>query len=73
MRDNFGTSLLEAKSAFEHLCGTFQVRFSGYHGDNGWYADVAFRQDIIDNNQSCIVHYLITKELMTPHMNSDYL
>ena len=51
MRDNFGASLLEAKSAFEQLCGSFQVRVSGYHGDNGRYADAAFRQDIKDNNQ----------------------
>ena len=52
MRDNFGASLLEAKSAFERLCGSFQVRVSAYHGDNGRYADAAFRQDILDNNQS---------------------
>ena len=52
MRDNYCASLLEAKSAFERLCGTFQVRVSGYHGDNGRYADAAFRQDIEDNNQS---------------------
>ena len=52
MRDNYCASLSETKSAFERLCGTFQVRASGYHGDNGRYADAAFRQDIEDNNQS---------------------
>ena len=29
MRDKFDVSLLEAKSAFEHLCGSFQVKVSG--------------------------------------------
>ena len=45
MRDNFGASLLETRSTFERLW--FQVRVYGYHGDNSWYADAVFKQDIM--------------------------
>ena len=52
MRDNFCASLLEAKSAFERLCASFQVSVASYHGENGRYVDADFRQNIMDNNQT---------------------
>jgi hypothetical protein len=43
---------LEAKHAFERYCGTAKVAVRHYHGDNGRFADNAFKQDCEKQHQA---------------------
>ena len=46
-----GEATLEAKHAYERLCGSEGVRVVRYHADNGRFAEDSFISDIRAKNQ----------------------
>eukprot|EP00984_Skeletonema_dohrnii_P006299 scaffold2255_cov139-Skeletonema_dohrnii-CCMP3373.AAC.2 len=50
-QDQSGDATLQAKSDFEHLCNTRDVKVKQYHADNGRFAEHSFTDDVKKNGQ----------------------